>query len=90
MRARQWRQLQASDQHQITGNISEQGLEWNTPMTSTRLPWQKIIKVRQHPDMLLLFYSANCALYLPKSFFASEQAWNEAKQAIILFSRGPS
>jgi hypothetical protein len=76
-RRRQWRQVEATQQ-EIRGTIGEAGLEWSTPMTTSKFPWSKIIKVRQHPEMLLMFYSANCAFYVPKRFFATETAWNEA------------
>ena len=76
-RYRQWRQVKA-DQQGITGSIGDTGLEWNTPMTTAKFPWSKLVKVRQHPDMLLVFYNARCAFYLPKSFFATETEWSEA------------
>lgn len=76
-RHRQWRHVRAAQQ-EITGTIGAEGLEWNTPMTTAKYPWSKIVKLRQHPEMLLLFYSANCAFYAPRAFFATEAAWTEA------------
>jgi hypothetical protein len=73
---RQWTMIQTT-QPQITGNLNVNGLEWNTPMT-TKFPWSKLVKIRQHPEMLLIFYSPKCAFYMPKQFFATESAWNEA------------
>jgi hypothetical protein len=76
-RHRQWHRLSV-DQREITGTIGEAGLEWNTPVTTATYPWSKIVKIRQHPDMLLIYYSARCAFYLPKNFFTSEADWNKA------------
>ncbi|MFL6658271.1 MAG: YcxB family protein [Massilia sp.] len=81
-RNRQWRQLEAMQQT-VTGKLGTDGLEWNTPMTSANFPWPKIVKIRRHPEMLLLFYSARCAFYLPRTFFATEAAWNEANALAI-------
>jgi hypothetical protein len=81
-RRRQWRQVQATQQ-EIRGSIGEAGLEWSTPMTTAKFPWSKIIKVRQHPEMLLMFYSARCAFYVPKRFFANEAAWNDANAFVL-------
>lgn len=68
----------AALQQEINGTISDAGVGWNTAMTTANFPWAKILKVRQHPDMLLLFYSSMCAFYMPKRFFATESAWQEA------------
>jgi hypothetical protein len=76
-RRRQWRKMDAT-QRDITGSIGEAGIEWSTPMTTARFPWSKLVKVRQHREMLLIFYNASCALYAPKQFFATETEWREA------------
>jgi len=47
-------------------------------MTTAKFPWSKLVKIRRHPEMLLVFYSANCAFYIPRHFFATEAAWNQA------------
>lgn len=77
VRHRQWRRVNATQQD-ITGNLGKAGIEWNTPMITAKFPWSKIVKIRQHPEMLLIFYSSNCAFYVPKHFFATETAWSEA------------
>jgi hypothetical protein len=63
---------------EINGTISDVGVGWNTAMTTANFPWSKIVKVRQHSDMLLLFYSGRCAFYMPKRFFSTESAWESA------------
>jgi hypothetical protein len=68
----------AALQQEINGTISDEGVCWNTAMTSANFPWTKVVKVRQHPGMLLVFYSRMCAFYMPKRFFATESAWQEA------------
>lgn len=73
----QWRRVVALQQ-EINGTISDEGVGWNTALTSANFPWQKIVKVQQHTDMLLLFYSARCAFYMPKRFFSTDSAWQDA------------
>lgn len=68
----------AALQQEINGTISDDGVGWNTAMTTANFPWTKVVKVRQHPEMLLVFYSSMCAFYMPKRFFATESAWQEA------------
>ena len=76
-RRRQWRDAE-NTHHIIMGSIGTAGLAWNTAMTTANFPWPKLTHMRQHPDMLLIFYSRRCAFYLPKAFFASEAAWHDA------------
>lgn len=66
------------DPQTVTGSIGNDNLEWNTAMTTSTYPWARIIKVRHGPDMLLLFYNARCAFYLPKQFFETDVAWRDA------------
>ena len=73
----QWRQVTALQQ-EITGTIGDSSVGWNTAMTTANFPWTKILKVHQHADMLLLFYSGRCAFYIPKRFFSTESAWQDA------------
>lgn len=73
----QWRQVSANAQ-EITGNLGDAGIEWNTPMTSAKFPWSKLVKVRQHREMLLIFYNSRCAFYVPRNFFADEATWQAA------------
>lgn len=68
----------AALQQEISGVISDVGVGWNTTMTTANYPWSKIVKIRQHSDMLLLFYSGRCAFYMPKHFFATEATWDDA------------
>lgn len=73
----QWRRV-AAMQQEINGAIGDAGVAWNTSMTTANFPWAKIVKVHQHPDMLLLFYSGQCAFYVPKRFFSTDSAWQDA------------
>jgi hypothetical protein len=82
VRYRQWRRIKAMKQT-VAGRIGETGIEWNTPMTTATFPWPKIVKLRQHPDMLLFFYSARCAFYVPRTFFATETAWRDANELAL-------
>jgi hypothetical protein len=65
-------------QQEINGTIGDAGVGWNTAMTTANFPWQKIVKVRKHTDVLLLFYSSRCAFYMPKRFFSTDSAWQDA------------
>lgn len=73
----QWRRV-VELQQEINGTIGDAGIVWNTAMTTTNVPWAKIVKVHQHADMLLLFYNGRCALYIPKRFFSTDSAWRDA------------
>ena len=73
----QWRRV-AALQQEIDGTIGDAGVGWNTAMTTANFPWAKIVKVHRHPDLLLLFHSGRCALYVPKRFFSTDSAWQDA------------
>lgn len=73
----QWRRVDALRQ-EINGSIGDGGVCWNTAMTTANFPWAKIVKVKRHPDLLLLFYSDRCAFYVPKRFFSTDSAWQDA------------
>jgi hypothetical protein len=68
----------AALQQEIDGTIGDGGVGWNTAMTTANFPWAKILRVKEHPDVLLLFYSGRCAFYMPKRFFSSDSAWQDA------------
>jgi hypothetical protein len=74
---RQWWRMKREPQV-ITGSIGADNLQWHTAMTTSTYPWASIVKVKHAPGMLLLFYNARCAFYLPAQFFATEAAWHEA------------
>lgn len=76
-RRRQWRNIQAAQQ-EIAGSIGNDSLQWNTQLSKSTLPWPQAKQIRQHPQMLLVYYSDTCAFYWPKDFFDTELAWNEA------------
>ena len=77
IRHRQWRRIEAAHT-EVSGHIGDNGIAWNTPLTTANYPCANLTRVRQHPEMLLVFYSPRCAFYLPKNFFRSEAAWGDA------------
>lgn len=77
-RKRAWR-MNNEVHGEISGSLSDAGVEWNTAFTSTNYPWAKLIKMRESPQMILLFYSARCAFYFPRHFFSTEDEWQAAR-----------
>lgn len=73
-RRRVWKRVVALN-GAISGSAGADGVEWNTALTQARFPWAKFIKLRKRPDLLLLYYMPRCALYFPRAFFGSEEAW---------------
>jgi hypothetical protein len=59
----------------LTGNANGEGIVWRTQLADSQFHWQKFIRVRSTPDLLLLHYSGRCALYFPREFFAGNDQW---------------
>lgn len=74
-RRRAWKRAVALN-GSVAGSAGAEGISWNTELTQTRFPWTKVTKLRKCPDLVLLFYAPRCALYFPREFFASEEAWH--------------
>lgn len=73
-RRRTWKRVVALN-GAISGSAGPDGIDWNTELTQARMPWTKFIKLRKRPDLLLLYYMPGCALYFPRAFFGSDEAW---------------
>jgi hypothetical protein len=73
-RRRAWKQVVALN-GAISGSAGVEGIDWNTALTQARFPWTKFIKLRKRSDLVLLYYLPRCALYFPRAFFGSEEAW---------------
>lgn len=76
-----WRRNQKF-QPEIRGTVGEAGIEWNGSFTSTKLPWTKLVRAKEVPGMVLVFYSWNCAFYFPRHFFATEEHWTAFKSLL--------
>jgi hypothetical protein len=59
----------------VTGCVSAEHIAWRTELADSTLQWNKFIRARSAPDLLLLFYSSRCALYFPREFFGSDEDW---------------
>jgi hypothetical protein len=81
VRTRAWKQALRLN-GRVHGAITPEGIEWNTERTATRFDWAKIERVAQTADLTLAFYSARCAFFFPRSFFASEAEWAAFNRAI--------
>jgi hypothetical protein len=73
-RRRAWKQV-VRLHGDITGSADREAVRWKTSLSEATFAWEKFIKLRRRPDMLLLYYSPRCALYFPREFFGSEEAW---------------
>jgi YcxB-like protein len=82
-RRRAW-QADAQMHGQTYGLLSPVGLEWNTEITSTKLPWNKLLRFKEVKDLVLIYYSPHCAFYFPRSFFSSEESWGSFKKLLAL------
>ena len=59
----------------INGKINDFGIEWHTAHAVNNFPWEKFLKVREVPSLILIYYSPRCALYFPKTFFINDTDW---------------
>jgi hypothetical protein len=59
----------------VTGYACAEHIVWRTQFADSAYQWQKFIRVRSSPDLILLYYSARCALYFPREFFSSDDQW---------------
>jgi hypothetical protein len=83
LRIKTWRNTMALVGN-IHGVITDTGIEWITAHTTSKFEWDKFIKARQETDLSLVFYAERCALYFPRSFFASEQEWQQFREIVRL------
>ena len=66
----------------VTGQVTEEGISWKTASTDSTFSWDKIIKRRLGPDLLLLYTSMNQALIIPRSYFRSVSDWEAARELV--------
>ncbi len=87
VRTRAWKQALRLN-GRVHGAVTAGGIEWNTERTAARFEWAKIERVSRTADLVLAFYSARCAFFFPRSFFASEADWAAFNEAIAAW--GPA
>ena len=78
---RHWRRMVALH-GALSGTVGAAGIRWKTGITESFFSWEKIVKVREVGDMVLLHYAPRCALYFPREFFADDTMW-EAFRSIV-------
>jgi hypothetical protein len=78
---KQW-QANARLHGQVNGQLTSEGLEWNTSTTKGTFPWSKLTHFSESTDLVLVFYAPRCAFYFPKTFFATEDAWHAFKELL--------
>jgi len=52
--------------------LNEQGVEAHGTGAATTVAWHAVQRVEETPDFLFLFYSKNCAIYLPKRILGGD------------------
>jgi hypothetical protein len=72
---RAWRKSMALH-GEMTGAANAEHILLRTQFANSTYQWNKFIRARSAPDLLLLHYSARCALYFPREFFASDEDWS--------------
>jgi len=72
----------------IAGEVHSGGVTWKTAVTTSNFPWDKFVKAKVLPDLILLFYTPRCAYYFPRSFFASEDNWQTFSRAMASRFKG--
>lgn len=77
-RNRAWRRTQEI-QGEIYGVANEGGIEWNSSLTSSKYPWNKLLKAKESSEMILVFITPRNVFYFPRKFFASENEWEMFK-----------
>ena len=69
----------------ITGKVTDAGFEFVTEVSQARYRWDQVLKAKIGSDIALVYASPQVAFFLPKSFFATEEAW--AGALVILRSK---
>jgi hypothetical protein len=72
---RSWRKI-VELHGRVSGVVSDSEVRWVTGIGSATLSWNQILKARERPGVVLLFYSPRCALYFPREFFETEGEWS--------------
>ena len=71
----------------VSGRVGPHGVEWKTEITSSVLPWEKLLGFRTSKDLVLIFYSPRCAFFFPRGFFADEQEWSALLDVLSRYSK---
>lgn len=67
---------------EVVGRVTQGGIEFRTEVGQARYRWDQIMKAKLAPDVALIYTSAQVALFLPRSFFESGVAWEDALSII--------
>lgn len=67
---------------EVSGAVSESGIEVKSVVGQVRYQWDQVFKARIAQDVALIYTSPRMALYLMKTFFESEAAWEGAMKII--------
>ena len=75
-----WRQ--PSMQADRAGAISEQGVVYRAHDGDRLLEWREFARHREAPDLIVLTTTKGGLIMLPRSFFASDEAWGQVRAAV--------
>ena len=66
----------------VSGHAGEAAILWRTQFANSEYQWQKFIRARSGPLLVLLYYSPRCALYFPREFFGSDVQWTAFRSLV--------
>lgn len=90
-RERQLKQLWESNkliQGEISGEVDREAIVWNetylnaTAYSNTKCPWEILLHYQEQADLVLIYTGINQVFMLERSFFQSEEDWQQFRQLV--------
>ncbi|GAB4232054.1 MAG: hypothetical protein Kow0049_14720 [Stanieria sp.] len=66
----------------FSGVATEQTLFWNHPYGESKFPWDVMLKYKEAKNIMMLYTSIDQALFIPRSFFKSEEDWQQFRHLV--------
>jgi YcxB-like protein len=67
---------------ETSGVVDLEGLVWRNIYGEMRYPWEILSQYREQADFFMLYVAINQAIILPRSFFHSEEDWQQFRQLV--------
>jgi hypothetical protein len=82
---RQWRSVHRRSPYlseDINCTVTDLGIEFTSSAAAGLIKWASFIKVKELPDLLLLYQAPNLFNIVPREFFASTADWEYTRELI--------
>ncbi len=67
---------------EISGVIDQESVVWRNTYGEMRYPWEILSQYREQGDFFMLYLGINQGIILPRSFFHSEEDWQQFRKLV--------